>query len=84
MGGEPCCETAADGWKVESLVGVDERGQMVLPKEVRAAAGIEPGEKLALISCRREGEVCCLLLMPASKLSGVVKDVLGPILTDAL
>ena len=33
-----CCETAgraASGCRVESLISVDERGQMVLPKELR-------------------------------------------------
>ncbi|MBP2685963.1 MAG: hypothetical protein H6Q81_868 [Deltaproteobacteria bacterium] len=34
--GEPCCATPAfGGCKVESLVTVDERGQMVLPKVLR-------------------------------------------------
>ena len=40
---QPCCQ-------VEAVVSVDERGQMVLPKEVRARAGIKPGDKLALVS----------------------------------
>ena len=42
--------------KVESLISVDERGQMVMPKEVRDRAGIKAGDKLALISweTRRE------------------------------
>ena len=32
--------------KVESIVGVDERGQMVLPKEIREKAKIGAGDKL--------------------------------------
>jgi len=35
--------------KVVSLVTVDGRGQMVLPKELREQIGIRPGEKLALV-----------------------------------
>ncbi len=31
--------------KVESLISVDERGQMVLPKELRDRANIRPGDK---------------------------------------
>jgi AbrB family looped-hinge helix DNA binding protein len=42
--------------KVESLISVDERGQMVLPKETRDKAGIHPGDKLALISWERVGK----------------------------
>ena len=41
--GAGCC-------KVESLISVDERGQMVLPKDLRDKAGIKPGDKLAVIS----------------------------------
>ena len=38
------------GCRVESIVSVDERGQMVLPKDAREKAGIHPGDKLAVIS----------------------------------
>jgi antitoxin PrlF len=66
--------------RVEAVLSVDERGQMVLPKDVREKAGIRTGEKLALISWERDGRVCCLALMKAENLSGMVKDVLGPLL----
>ena len=39
----------APGCKVEAVLSVDERGQMVLPKDVRQKAGIKTGDKLALI-----------------------------------
>jgi AbrB family looped-hinge helix DNA binding protein len=35
---------------VESIVSVDERGQMVLPKDIREKAKIRPGDKLAVVS----------------------------------
>jgi len=41
-------------------VGVDERGQMVLPKEIRERAKIGAGDKLALVSMEKDGEICCL------------------------
>ena len=47
----PC--GSPSGCRVEAILGVDERGQMVLPKDVRERAGIQTGEKLALISARR-------------------------------
>jgi antitoxin PrlF len=65
--------------RVEAILGVDERGQMVLPKDVRERAGIQTGEKLALISCEKEGRVCCLALVKAGELSGMVKGILGPL-----
>ena len=71
--GAGCC-------KVESLISVDERGQMVLPKDLRDKAGIKPGDKLAVISWEREGSICCFTLIKADSLAGGIKDFLGPIM----
>gem|GEM_PF-67611 len=68
--------------KVEAVLSVDDRGQMVLPKDVREKAGIKTGDKLALISWEKNGSVCCLALMKAENLSGMVKDVLGPLMQE--
>jgi len=65
---------------VEAVLSVDERGQMVLPKDVREKAGIRTGDKLALISWERDGNICCLALMKADALNGMVKGVLGPLM----
>ncbi len=71
--------------RVEAMVSVDERGQMVLPKEVRERAGIRPGDKLALTVIQGgEDGVCCIALVRAEELSGVVKDVLGPVMKEVL
>lgn len=83
--GEACCSTSAfGGCKVESLVTVDERGQMVLPKELRDKAGIRGGDKLAVIGWEKEGKVCCLSLIKVEELSAMVKGVLGPLMGDPL
>jgi len=66
--------------KVESIVSVDERGQMVLPKEIRDAAGIRPGDKLAIVMWKKGAEVCCLSLIKVEALSGMVQGMLGPIM----
>jgi AbrB family looped-hinge helix DNA binding protein len=77
---EGCLSCASpSGCRVEAILGVDERGQMVLPKDVRERAGIQTGEKLALISCEKDGKVCCLALVKAGELSGMVKGILGPL-----
>jgi AbrB family looped-hinge helix DNA binding protein len=68
--------------RVEAVLGVDERGQTVLPKDVREKAGIRTGDKLALISWSRDGEICCLALMKVESLSGMVKEVLGPLMQE--
>jgi len=68
--------------RVESLVSVDERGQMVLPKEIREKANIRAGEKLAVISWEKNGEVCCISLIKAEDLMEMVKGLLGPMMKD--
>ena len=79
LGGEggslSCC-------KVESLISIDERGQMVLPKEIRDKANIRAGDKLAIISWEKEGTFCCFTLIKADALAERVKDFLGPVMQD--
>jgi antitoxin PrlF len=70
--------------KVDSLVSVDERGQMVLPKELRTRAGIKAGDKLAVVCYEKDGEVCCLTLIKMDQLNGLVKEVLGPLMQEIL
>ena len=59
---DACC-------KVEAVVGVDERGQMVLPKEVREKAGIKAGDKFAVVMMESENEVCCISLIKIERLA---------------
>jgi antitoxin PrlF len=65
--------------KIDAVVSVDSKGQIVLPKDLRERANIQPNDKLALIGMEREGEVCCLVLMKTECLSSIVKGMLGPI-----
>jgi antitoxin PrlF len=74
----------AECCRVESIVSVDDRGQMVLPKDVREAAGIRPGDKLALILWRKDGEVCCLSLIRVGELTDIVRGRLGPLMKDII
>jgi AbrB family looped-hinge helix DNA binding protein len=78
-----CCtpvEMGTNYCKVESVITVDERGQMVLPKELRDRANIRAGDKLAIISWDKGGEVCCIYLIKAEHLAERVKDFLGPMM----
>jgi len=74
----------AECCRVESIVSVDDRGQMVLPKDVREAAGIRPGDKLVLILWRKDGEVCCLSLIRVGELTDIVRGRLGPLMKDLI
>ncbi len=70
--------------KVESIISVDERGQMVLPKELRDKAKIAAGDKLAVTSWEKDGEVCCITLIKVEDLVEMVKGQLGPIIKEIL
>ena len=67
---------------VEAIITVDERGQMVLPKELRARAGIKAGDKFAVTSWEKDGQICCIALIKAENLESMVKGVLGPVMGD--
>ena len=66
-------------YKMEALLSVDERGQMVLPKDLREKAGIRPGDKLALFTLEKEGGFCCMALVKAENLSELVTTILKPL-----
>jgi len=63
---------------------VDERGQMVLPKEIREKAKIKAGDKLAVVSMEKDGTICCLSLIKVEELEGMVKSMLGPVMDEVL
>ena len=74
------CETGGS-CTVESVVTIDERGQMVLPKEIRDKAQIKGGDKLAIIGWEKEGQVCCITLMKAEELGNLVGPFLGTVMS---
>ena len=81
---ESCCSTGAC-CNVEAIVSVDERGQMVLPKDVREKAEIKAGDKLAVIIMKGDdGQTCCLSLVKVASLAGMVKQMLGPVADEIL
>ncbi len=79
---EPSKNQSPGCCKVESVVSVDERGQMVLPKELREKAHINAGDKLAVVTMEKDGKVCCLSLIKVSDFEPMVKGMLGPIMKE--
>lgn len=77
-----CCDKICKSvsCKVESLISVDERGQMIIPKELRSKADIKTGDKLVLVSYEKNGQVCCMSLIKADAFSDMVKVMLGPLM----
>lgn len=70
--------------KVVSVVSVDERGQMVLPKEIREKAKIRSGDKLAVISMETGGKLCCISLIKSEDFEEMVKGLLAPMMKEII
>ena len=82
---ESCCKPVKkekSSFRVESVISVDERGQMVLPKEVREKAQILPGDKLVIVNGEKDGKICCIMLVKVEDLVDVVKEKLSPVLSE--
>ena len=81
-----CCEMLSGPkglYQVEAIITIDERGQMVLPKETRAKAGIRAGDELALVGWRKGDRVCCLSLIKAEEMAEMVGDLLNSLMASA-
>ena len=70
--------------KIESLISVDKRGQMILPKEIREKANIGAGDKLAVVSWEKDGKVCCIFLIKAEDFAGMLRGVVGPMMKEII
>lgn len=77
-----CCESVEGCCGLTGVVSVDDRGQIVLPKDLRDKAGIKGGDKLAVMTCERDGKVCCITMVRADDLADAIKKKFGPILTE--
>jgi antitoxin PrlF len=71
----PCCQ-------VESVISIDERGQMVLPKEIREKANIKAGDKLALVRWNNTNDIRFIALVKIEDLNKLVQQMLGPALKE--
>jgi len=74
---EGCC-------RVDAVVSIDSKGQIVLPKDVREKAKLKADDKLAVISCERNSEICCVILFKAERFGDTIKNMLGPMLKEIM
>lgn len=68
-----CCQVAA-------VIRVDERGQMVLPKDIRERMGLAAGDKLALTAIGPGDKICCLMLVKADALVDGVRMMIRAVI----
>ena len=76
MSSKECC-------RIDAVVTVDAKGQIVLPKDLREKAKLKPNDKLAVMGVERDGCVCCIIMVKADALGNTVKNMLGPIFKEA-
>lgn len=72
------CE--GDSCRIDAIVTIDVKGQMVLPKDLREKANFKPNDKIAVVACEKGDEVCCIMMIKAERLAGAVTKTLGPLL----
>lgn len=75
MNENKCC-------KVNAIVTIDSKGQIVLPKDLREKAHLKPDDKLAVIGCEKDGETCCIMIIKAEHLGNSIKTMLGPMFKE--
>ncbi len=74
------CDCETDSYKIDAVISMDAKGQIVLPKDLREKANFNPNDKIAVVTCEKNGEVCCIMMLKAEKLQGAVTKTLSPIL----
>jgi antitoxin PrlF len=69
-----------DCCRIDAVITMDVKGQIVLPKDLREKANFKPNDKIAVVACEKQGEVCCIMMVKADRLVGAVTKALGPLL----
>jgi antitoxin PrlF len=69
-----------DTCRIDAIITMDIKGQIILPKDLREKANFRPNDKIAVVACEKDGEVCCIMMVKADKLVGAVTKTLGPLL----
>jgi antitoxin PrlF len=73
-----CC--GDETCRIDSVINIDAKGQIVLPKDLREKANIKPNDKLAVVACEKQGEVCCIMLIKAERFVSAVTQTVAPLI----
>lgn len=68
--------------KVESLVTISSKGQIVLSQGIREAMNLKEGEKLVSILMNPTSDTPFVVLMKADYFEGLVRNCLSPIMEE--
>jgi antitoxin PrlF len=76
-GSDACC-------RIDAVITMDPKGQIVLPKDLREKAKIQPNDKIAVVACEKNGEVCCIMMVKAERFRSALSATLGPLLKGVI
>ncbi|MCX8122892.1 MAG: HgcAB-associated protein [Spirochaetes bacterium] len=79
MNTSECCTSST--CSIEAIVTVDERGQVVLPKELRDKFGVKAGDKFIVASLMNDASLCCIALIKADSLNSVIVEQIAPVVS---
>lgn len=77
-----CCDPMSNCCKVESIVTVSSKGQIVLSPGIRESMNLKEGDKLVSILMNANSGSPMVVLMKADNFGGIVRNFLGPIMKD--
>ncbi len=69
--------------KIVSVMTIDERGQIVLPRELRDKVNIKAGDRFAVVYWEQNNK-SCVSLIKMDDFTGTVKDYLRPVMKGIL
>ena len=73
-----------DACKIDAIITMDAKGQIVLPKDLREKADLKAADKIAVVAYEKEGKICCIVMIKAERLAGAVSKTLSPLLKGVI
>ena len=73
-----------DAGRIDAIITMDAKGQIVLPKDLREKADLKPSDKIAVVAYEKEGKVCCIMMVKAERLAGAINKTLSPLLKGVI
>jgi len=70
--------------KINAIITMDAKGQVVLPKDLREKADLKPTDKIAVVAYEKEGKICCIMMIKAERLAGAISKTLSPLLKGVI
>ncbi|NMC07937.1 MAG: AbrB/MazE/SpoVT family DNA-binding domain-containing protein [Candidatus Lokiarchaeota archaeon] len=74
------CTTAPNEGKnsLFAVTKIDDRGQIVIPKEIRDSLGWNKNERIAMLTRKNaEGKACCVMLVHVDSFEDSIKEFVG-------